>query len=84
MAKFSLDELKQIMRQCAGEDESADLDNDFEAVTFDHLGYDSLAILETVGRIERTYGLKLPEEGLSEITTPGALVAFVNSVRAKV
>jgi act minimal PKS acyl carrier protein len=84
MAEFSLDELKQIMRQCAGEDESTDLDNDFEAVTFDHLGYDSLAILETASRIERTYGLKLPEEGLSEITTPGALVAFVNSVREKV
>ncbi|MGH3982296.1 MAG: acyl carrier protein [Pseudonocardiaceae bacterium] len=85
MAEFSLDELKQIMRECAGEGESGNLDDDFEAVTFDHLGYDSLAVLETASRIERTYGLKLPEEELAEITTPGSLVAFVNDrLREKV
>ena len=78
MAEFSLKELKQIMRECAGENESTNLDSDFEAVTFDDLGYDSLAILETASRIERSYGLKLPEEHLADITTPGALVAFVN------
>lgn len=78
MAAFSLNELKKIMRECAGEDESVNLDDDFEAVTFDDLGYDSLAVLETASRIQRTYGLKLGEEELAEITTPGALVVFVN------
>ncbi|MGI5428591.1 acyl carrier protein [Streptomyces sp. CA-179760] len=77
MAELSLAELREIMRQSMGEDEAPDL-ADVDAVTFEDLGYDSLAVLETVNRIERTYGVKLPEEELAEIRTPHGLMVFVN------
>ncbi|GAA2248294.1 actinorhodin polyketide synthase acyl carrier protein [Streptomyces ruber] len=77
MAELSLTELREIMRQSTGEDEAHD-PADAGAMTFEDLGYDSLAVLETVNRIERTYGVKLPEEELSEIRTPDGLLVFVN------
>ncbi|MEV4432821.1 acyl carrier protein [Streptomyces sp. NPDC049555] len=77
MAELSLTELEEIMRQSTGEAEAAAPSAD-DCVTFEELGFDSLALLEVVNRIERTYDIKLPEDGLEEIRTPRALVAFVN------
>ncbi|RSM81691.1 acyl carrier protein [Kibdelosporangium aridum] len=47
--------------------------------TFDELGYDSLALLETHSRIRRDYGVQFSDEDLTELTTPQELVDFVNS-----
>ncbi|MGW5440412.1 acyl carrier protein [Nocardia asteroides] len=79
MTTIGFDELRKIMRQCAGEDESADLDAAFDTATFDELGYDSLALLETTSRVEQLYGVKLPEEELLEVTTPAEFIEFVNT-----
>jgi act minimal PKS acyl carrier protein len=75
---LTADTLKDIMRACAGEDESVNLDADFESSTFEDLGYDSLALLETTSRVERLYGVKLPEEELSELHTPAEFLTLVN------
>lgn len=80
MARFTLDDLKQALREAAGEDESVDLDGDILDTEFGELGYDSLAILETASHIERGFGVKLPEDEVGKLQTPGEFIDFVNSV----
>jgi minimal PKS acyl carrier protein len=76
--QFTLDDLRRILRECAGADENVDLDGDILDVDFDDLGYESLALLETGSRIERDYGIRLDESALTEAGTPRALVDLVN------
>ena len=45
--QFSLDDLKRILIEGAGAEESVDLDGDILDEDFEHLGYESLALLET-------------------------------------
>ncbi|MEE1796929.1 acyl carrier protein [Streptomyces sp. BE308] len=76
---FTIDDLKHILREGAGADESVDLDGDILDAAFDELGYESLAMLETAGRIEREFGISLDEEAFSTAGTPRALIALVNT-----
>lgn len=78
MGMFTVDDLKRIMRACAGEADASSLNGDILDVTFEDLGYDSLALLETTSRTSREFGVKLPEEQMAEVTTPRELLAFVN------
>ncbi|EHM27507.1 MULTISPECIES: acyl carrier protein [Streptomyces] len=75
---FTIDDLKSILREGAGADEGVDLDGDILDAEFDALGYESLAMLETAGRIEREYGISLDEEIFADARTPRALIALVN------
>ncbi|MEV6421199.1 acyl carrier protein [Streptomyces sp. NPDC051662] len=75
---FTIDDLKSILREGAGADEGVDLDGDILDAEFDALGYESLAMLETAGRIEREYGISLDEELFADARTPRALIALVN------
>ncbi|UOX84605.1 acyl carrier protein [Amycolatopsis sp. FBCC-B4732] len=79
---FTLDDLMRILREGSGETEEPA--GDPAGVEFAELGYDSLALLETAGRIEREYGLTLDESALAEATTPRALVELVNEHLARV
>jgi len=79
MAQFTLDDLKQVLRTAAGEDESVDLDGDILDTDFGELGYDSLAIMETAGVIERSLGVQLPDDEVSQRHTPSEFIALVNS-----
>jgi|HubBroStandDraft_5_1064220.scaffolds.fasta_scaffold370947_1 act minimal PKS acyl carrier protein len=79
MQKFTLDDLLTIMRACAGEAESIDLDSDVLDMSFDELGYDSIALLETASRIQRSTGITIADVDLSVGGTPRALVELVNS-----
>ncbi|CAL9288606.1 acyl carrier protein [Streptomyces sp. SudanB52_2052] len=76
--EFTLDELKATLLEGAGTDESVDLNGDILDTSFEDLGYESLAMLETVSRIEREYGISLDEEAVGEAATPRALVRLVN------
>ncbi len=80
MARFTLDDLKQALRAAAGEDESVDLDGDILDTEFGELGYDSLAILETASRIERGFGVQLPEDEVGNQQTPREFIDFVDSI----
>lgn len=84
MEHFDLDDLKALLRECAGEEEGVDLDGDVVDVPFAELGYDSLAILQTTGRIERDYGVTLDEEALDEAETPRAYLELVDRALATV
>ncbi|MFE2752073.1 acyl carrier protein [Actinosynnema sp. NPDC059335] len=76
---FSIDDLKRILREGAGADETVDLDGDIAERDFEELGYESLALLETGSRIEREYGISLDEDALADARTPAALIDLVNS-----
>ncbi|WP_406168211.1 acyl carrier protein [Streptomyces sp. NBC_00996] len=77
--EFTLDDLVQILREGAGADESADLGGDILDVDFESLGYESLALLETIGRIEREYGITLDDDILASAGTPGQLIDAVGA-----
>jgi act minimal PKS acyl carrier protein len=78
MSHLTLPQLVQTMRECAGEDEDVNLDGDILDTLFYDLGYDSLALLQTTGRIEQDFGIVLDEDGINEAETPRALLELVN------
>nr|WP_202425756.1 acyl carrier protein [Streptomyces sp. HUCO-GS316] len=67
------------MLEGAGADENVDLDGDILDTEFEELSYESLALLETCGRIEREYGISLDDSVLTEAKTPRAMVEAVNA-----
>ncbi|MFJ6721812.1 MULTISPECIES: acyl carrier protein [unclassified Streptomyces] len=81
---FTLEDLKRILLEGAGADENVDLNGDILDTEFEDLGYESLALLETCGRIEREYSITLDDSVMGEAKTPRALVAAVNEHLAPV
>ncbi|HLH58984.1 MAG TPA: acyl carrier protein [Streptosporangiaceae bacterium] len=79
MSAFTLDELADMLRSCAGEAEQLELDR-----TFEELGYDSLAVMEVASQIERRYGVSIAEDELAEAENPRLLIEAVNSSLATV
>ncbi|NDL56873.1 acyl carrier protein [Phytoactinopolyspora mesophila] len=77
----TIDGLKQILREVAGQADGVDLEGDILDRTFEELGYDSLALLETGSRLERAVGVKLDDSTLNEVQTPRELLAAVNENR---
>ncbi|MFI1683029.1 phosphopantetheine-binding protein [Streptomyces sp. NPDC020607] len=75
---FTLDDLTRILVEAAGADEAAPLDDDILDTPFGLLGYESLALLETGGCIEREYGIALDDDTLSDDLTPRELIHTVN------
>ncbi len=75
---FTLEDLKRILIEAAGAEEGVDLDGDILDTDFAVLGYESLALLETGGRIEREYAIVLDEDELADGVTPRALIDAVN------
>ncbi|MEV7992571.1 acyl carrier protein [Streptomyces sp. NPDC086077] len=80
---FTLDDLKRILLESAGADENVDLDGDILDTDFEELSYESLAILETCGRIERDYAISLDDSVVTEARTPRALLEIVNAQLAE-
>ncbi|MFD8816014.1 acyl carrier protein [Streptomyces sp. NPDC059627] len=76
---FTFDDLRRILIEAAGADDSYNLDGDILDTDFEQLGYESLALLETGGRIEREYGISLDEDILSIANTPRLLIDAVNT-----
>ncbi|WP_018681631.1 acyl carrier protein [Actinokineospora enzanensis] len=83
MGAFTITELVDTLRESAGEDEDITLDGDILTVTFEDLGYDSLALLNTVSRIERELGVRLPDGAITEANTPAELLDAVNNTLAE-
>ncbi|MGW5347583.1 acyl carrier protein [Streptomyces sp. NPDC004050] len=80
MERLELTDLTRVLRECAGEEEGVDLDGDVLDVLFLDLGYDSLALLQTTGQIERDYDITLDEEAVDEAETPRQYLELVNRV----
>ncbi|MGW2746917.1 acyl carrier protein [Streptomyces sp. NPDC001450] len=78
MAMMDIEDLRRILVACAGEDDAADLSGDILDMTFQDLGYDSLAMMETAARITQEYGVDLSDDEITEVATPRALLDLVN------
>ncbi|MBT3072480.1 MULTISPECIES: acyl carrier protein [Streptomyces] len=76
---FDLADLKRILKEGVGADESVDLEGDILDVDFEALGYESLAMLETGTRIEREFGITLDDETVTKTATPRGLIEAVNA-----
>jgi act minimal PKS acyl carrier protein len=81
--ELTIADLKRVLRQVAGVDESVDLDSDIMDVDFGDLGYDSLALLETAAQIERECGVVMTDDAVVASDTPRALLALVNGLFAE-
>ncbi|WP_019070472.1 acyl carrier protein [Streptomyces hokutonensis] len=79
---MTLDDLRGTLIACAGEEDSVELSGDILDMTFEELGYDSLALMESAAKIERDHGVSLPDEAVAEADTPRALLALVNGLTA--
>jgi act minimal PKS acyl carrier protein len=75
---ITFDDLTRIITVSAGIDDATQLTAGTMDVPLCDLGYDSLALLETVSRIEREYGLTLDESAASADLTAAQLLATVN------
>lgn len=78
MPELTLAALTEILRVCAGEAAEIDLHGDILDVEFTALGYDSLALLETAGRIQQKYGVRLDDDLVAMASTPRTLLAVAN------
>lgn len=79
MAKMELEDLRRILVECSGGGEEFDLTGDVLDTSFEELGYDSLALMESAARITQEFGVSVPDEELAEVETPRALLALVNA-----
>jgi acyl carrier protein len=80
MAEFTFDDIRRLLRASGGVDEQTDLDGEhFADTAFTDLGYDSLALLELVNRIEREYGVQIPDGDLAHTHTPREALAYVHA-----
>ncbi|MFG2087275.1 MULTISPECIES: acyl carrier protein [unclassified Spirillospora] len=77
MSRFTVDDIRRILRDCAGEPDSVSLEDDIGAISFEQMGYDSLAVLEMAARIQQEFLVAIPDETVSELPTPDAVVGYV-------
>ncbi|MFF7335562.1 acyl carrier protein [Streptomyces sp. NPDC090306] len=82
-ATVTLADLTRMLRESAGEEEGVDLDGDVIDTPFMELGYDSLALLQVIGEIQREYGISIPDDAVVDAETPRALLALINSGSAQ-
>ena len=80
MSEFTLDDLRELLD---GAERPADLAGDIANTRFDELGYDSLAVLEIAGEIQRRFGVVMPDDAVAEMPTPAKAVEFVNTLFAR-
>lgn len=76
-----LADLRRILVEGAGVADGTTLDEHALDVSFEDLGYDSVAMLETATRISREFGLHLDDEVVIQARTPRELLAAVNATR---
>ncbi|GAA3192089.1 acyl carrier protein [Actinocorallia longicatena] len=81
---MDIDALRGILIDCAGGDDVDALRGDIRESSFEELGYDSLALMETAARLKRDHGVVISDERLTEVRTPVELLVLVNDQIAAV
>ncbi|WP_067563116.1 acyl carrier protein [Nocardia acidivorans] len=74
---ITIDDLRRILTQSSGEDENIDLSGDILDTSFENLGYDSLALIDTATRIKHEYGIEIDDEAIAIDMTPRTLLDAV-------
>lgn len=79
MTQLTLPDLRQIIEAGAGVADDADWSAPSTPDTpFEDLGYDSLALLEFAAQVQQRYGLRIPDDAVSEMKTPRLALEYVN------
>lgn len=78
--EFTLEDLRRFLIEAAGADDGLTVADEAMDTEFEELGYDSLALMETASRVERTYGVSLAEEELVDARTPRELIELINKL----
>lgn len=76
---MTIEEFYDVIVASAGASDATWIGEDRYDRTFDELGYDSLALIEAVARIEEKYGVSIPEEQVAEQKTPRSMLSLVNT-----
>jgi act minimal PKS acyl carrier protein len=76
---ITVDELRQLIITCAGAPDIAVADGDFADTSFEELGYESLALMESAALIERDYGVRIADDVLFATKTPRELAELIRS-----
>ncbi|POM22829.1 Actinorhodin polyketide synthase acyl carrier protein [Actinomadura rubteroloni] len=74
------EQLLTILADCSGNRDLTDPGTDALHRTFEELGLDSLAVMESATRVEREFGVALPDERIVDLAGPAALLAEINSL----
>jgi len=77
--EFTFEDLHRILLEGAGAADGLTVSGEAVNATFEALGYDSLALLETGSRIEREFAITLDESAVTQAVTPRDLIAVVNA-----
>jgi len=77
MTEFTMDDLRRVMQEAAGENRH--LEGDVLDQPFTELGYDSLALLEAAARVERSSGVQIGDDDIADVGTPRDFIQLVNS-----
>ena len=76
MSEFTMDDLRRVMQEAAGENRH--LEGDVLDQPFAELGYDSLALLEAAARVERSSGVQIGDDDIADVSTPRDFIQLVN------
>ncbi|MEY9948935.1 acyl carrier protein [Kitasatospora sp. GAS1066B] len=76
--QVGLIELSRILAACGGEESCTELSEEVLDESFYELGLDSLAVLQAVGVLARTYQIAVPEELVVEAETPRMLLEMIS------
>jgi act minimal PKS acyl carrier protein len=82
VSALTIEGLQEILNEAAGEDDSFQAGQDILDTPFIELGFDSLALLETVALIKRRYGVAVADDELADLETPRELLNKVNGAIA--
>lgn len=78
---ITIEQMRRLIIACAGAPDVEVSDGDFADTTFQALGYESLALLESAAAIERDFGVLLADEALFGAKTPRELTSIVLSAQ---
>lgn len=75
---MTIDDLRGILVACAGGDDNDAIDRDISGISFDDLGYDSLALIETAAKLKLDHGVVISDDEITEVRTPSELLDLIN------
>jgi minimal PKS acyl carrier protein len=78
MNTFTLNDLRTIIRESAGDADVHDPGTEIEHTSYAELGYDSLVLLEIAARIKQGFAVDVPDDTVAAGSTPATTVTAVN------
>ncbi len=76
-AAVSAEDVLAVLIECAGAPDQLP-EGDIAELTFDDLGYDSLALIEAATRLSERFGANIPDHEIASLTTLGDLASRAN------